>query len=660
LPEIAPTSEIPTETPTPVEPAKPETDVSGSVGGVVAFYSNRDGNSEIYLINTDGSNLLRLTNNSAEDMAPAISPDGQSIVFTSNRDGNNEIYVMNVDGSDQNRLTENGVYESHSAWSPDSEQIAFISERDGNWEIYIMNADGSNPRRLTDNPADDMRPAWSPNGEQIVFNSERDGNWEIYVVDIDGSNLQRLTNSHNGETFPVWSPDGMRIAYRYGAPRDWNGDIWVMDIDGSNPRQLTHEPSNDENPFWSPDGKRIVFQSDRYADPSTRGSSPYNFELLVMDADGGNIQRLTNDLGGDYWPSWGPAASHKSSNPTTVVFEKSTQIFESIPTWKIGLADLDNDGDLDAAFANCLTNDSQIWLNDGNGNFTDTGQQLMKFGHGVDVGDVDGDGDPDVIITSHTLAPTRVYLNDGNAIFQELVGAFASTVGHRLDLFDLDGDGDLDVVGEGRGRVSLYWNDGSGIFTKGELTFKMTTAWGDLDADGDVDLLIKENGVGYSVHLNDGTGNFFPFWTHADPEAMDIGDIALGDADNDGDLDAIITNGHHQSTSYPVMVFLNDGTGQFTDSGQRLSAVTNAGISLGDLDNDGDLDLVLNDYLEPSQIWLNDGAGQFTDSGFQFGDDQFYRHAHLGDLDGDGDLDIFLATFGLDQGPNEIWFNLGN
>jgi mycothiol synthase len=77
-----------------------------------------------------------------------------------------------------------------------------------------------------------------------------------------------------------------------------------------------------------------------------------------------------------------------------------------------------------------------------------------------------------------------------------------------------------------------------------------------------------------------------------------------------------------------------------------------------DLDGDGDLDLVLTDYMESCKIWLNDGNGLFADSGLRFGGGQFYRHAHLGDLDGDGDLDIFLATFGLNRGPNEIWFNL--
>jgi hypothetical protein len=170
-------------------------------------------------------------------------------------------------------------------------------------------------------------------------------------------------------------------------------------------------------------------------------------------------------------------------------------------------------------------------------------------------------------------------------------------------------------------------------------------------------MLIKEDGVGYTVMLNDGTGNFTQHSTYEDGKAMLMGDMALGDVDNDADLDIVVTNGHHQSTSHPAVILLNDGTGQFTDSGQRLSAVTNAGIGLGDLDGDGYLDLALTDYQEPNQIWLNDGTGHFSDSGFRFAEDQFYRHAHLGDLDQDGDLDVFLATFGINQGPNEIWFN---
>jgi len=353
-----------------------------------------------------------------------------------------------------------------------------------------------------------------------------------------------------------------------------------------------------------------------------------------------------------------PQPSPSSESPLLPSFEQSSQMFASVPTWRIGLADLDADGDLDAVFANAQTAQSQVWLNDGHGFFTDTGQRLGNFRHGIDVGDVDGDGDPDVVISTHQAnQTTRVFLNDGHAVYSELDGAFAANIGFSVELLDLDGDGDLDAAGDGLSATRIYMNDGDGFFTRSVQTLPLAAVWGDLDADGDVDALVKQEGVGYSVHMNDGQGSFSQAWQLEDNTAMRVGDMTLGDVDADGDLDAIITNGHYQTTSYPVRVFTNDGTGQFTDSGQQLSAVMNAGLALADLDGDGDLDLVMANYMEPCQVWLNNGSGLFEDSGIRFGGDEMYRHVHPGDLDGDGDVDIFLATFGMDRGPNEIWFN---
>ena len=119
----------------------------------------------------------------------------------------------------------------------------------------------------------------------------------------------------------------------------------------------------------------------------------------------------------------------------------------------------------------------------------------------------------------------------------------------------------LDAVGEAAHAAEVYLNDGTGAFGANEIGFPLTTVWGDLDGDGDVDVLVKENGVGYAVHLNDGIGNFYQHWNHPDERAMNLGDLVLGDLDNDGDLDAVVTNGHFQSTSYPAMVFINDAGG---------------------------------------------------------------------------------------------------
>jgi Tol biopolymer transport system component len=634
-------------------------DAGGSAeGGTIVLYSERDGNPEIYTMNTDGSEQTRLTFNSFEDSSPVWSPDGSQIAFISDRDDPQpgkyfpnclyQLYVINADGSGEHKLLETEFATLHPDWHPDGTMLSFDAESNFQGNIYRVNADGSDLHLLIE---DGFWADWSPDGSQIAFASRRDGLVDIYIADADGSNQRRLTDNQRSNFFPAWSPDGKKIAYMSGqAPQL---QLYIINKDGSDELQLTSKGRVNEDPDWSPDGSRIVFQSNRDS----------NFEIYTLEIDAilrGEIdlglQRLTNTNSGDFWPSWGPSHTPKSSSP--ILFEKSTQAFPSVPTWKIGLVDLDKDGDLDAVFANGQSNDSQVWLNDGNGTFTDTGQQMGKFGHGVDVGDLDGDGDPDVIISTHTdSAVTRVYLNDGSAMFQELEGAFDTNIGFSVELIDIDGDGDLDAVGEDTSATHVYWNDGAGYFTPSEITLPLTTIWGDLDSDGDADVFIKEDGVGYSVRTNDGTGNLNQHWNHADATAMLLGDIALADVDNDGDLDAIITNGHFQSTSFPALVFFNDGTGQFIDSGQQLSAVRNAGVSLGDLDGDGDLDLVLSDYMEPNQIWLNDGAGQFTDSGFRFGDDQFYRHIHLGDLDGDDDFDIFLATFGSTTGPNEIWFN---
>ena len=184
-------------------------------------------------------------------------------------------------------------------------RIAFSSKREGNHEIYVMDADGGNLQRLTNHPNDDRNPSWSPDGKSIAFSSDRDGHFnnEIYVMDADGGNQKRLTNNPDGDWNPSWSPDGKRIAFssrRDGHFENEFGiteEIYVMDANGKNQQRLTENRKNDWSPSWSPDGKRIAFASDRKGDFQ-------NFEIYVMDADGGNQRRLTENRDNDVSPSW--------------------------------------------------------------------------------------------------------------------------------------------------------------------------------------------------------------------------------------------------------------------------------------------------------------------------------------------------------------------
>jgi TolB protein len=301
--------------PTAVATALPALDGRG--GGVLAYYSERDGNAEIYLMNADGSAERRLTFNEADDYSPAWSPDAERIAFESDRNDPNpvrcfpnctyDLYVMNADGTGERQLTDTPYFsETNPDWSPDGTRIMYDADADGdgNGEIYVLNVEdalpgSAEPQRLTDGKSDDRFADWSPDGTQIVFNSQRDGNWEIYVMNADGTDPRRLTDNTVNDFFPDWSPDGTQIAF-FVMPANLAArgqDLYVMNVDGSDVRRLTETQTIvDEDPVWSPDGKRLAFQSDRDG----------NFEIYVINVDGTNEQRLTRNRSQEYWPAWRP------------------------------------------------------------------------------------------------------------------------------------------------------------------------------------------------------------------------------------------------------------------------------------------------------------------------------------------------------------------
>ena len=190
------------------------------------------------------------------------SPLWGKIVFYSKRDGNTEIYTMNSNGSNQTRLTFNNVSDSSPTWSPNGQQIAFHRERNGNWEVYVMEGDGSNQRNLTRHQAYDGFPSWSPDGNQIAFNSTRNGgenqDVNIFVMDADGSNVQQVTRLKFAAN-PRWSPDGKQILFE-GAI-DQGRQIYAIRPDGRGQWQIS-EPKPNAGMLlggWSPDGKKVLY-----------------------------------------------------------------------------------------------------------------------------------------------------------------------------------------------------------------------------------------------------------------------------------------------------------------------------------------------------------------------------------------------------------------
>lgn len=162
--------------------------------------------SDIYLINADGTDLVNLTGHlGTDDTAPAWSPDGGRIAFASGGD----LFVIDVDGTNLTRLTQDPERDDDPAWSPDAARIAFICEREGNWEICVMNADGTGLLQLTNDPASDYGPVWSPDGAKIAFTRRyttmfyySNIHTTVFFMNPDGSDVQPFIDR---ATSPTWS-----------------------------------------------------------------------------------------------------------------------------------------------------------------------------------------------------------------------------------------------------------------------------------------------------------------------------------------------------------------------------------------------------------------------------------------------------------------------
>jgi len=226
LEEITPTPVTLTPTPTSTPTAIPAVLVEK-----IAFLTDRDGDTAVYVMNPDGSGLARLTNRWAYDVAniqDTISPDGQNRVLVQDIQSVPQLIMQPLYDGYSWRITYSAFACYHPSWSPDGEYIAFVSQSGGHWE-------------------------WAdPNDEDIdIFSFMGDTiNDDIYLKPIHGVGFQRLTdNDWEFEKHPSWSPDGRQIVFCSNRETG-HSQIWVMNPDGSNPRNLSNDPYNNWDPVW--------------------------------------------------------------------------------------------------------------------------------------------------------------------------------------------------------------------------------------------------------------------------------------------------------------------------------------------------------------------------------------------------------------------------
>ena len=313
------------------------------------------------------------------------------------------------------------------------------------------------------------------------------------------------------------------------------------------------------------------------------------------------------------------------------------------------LADIDGDGDLDAYLGSGVGN-SVLVVNDGNGQFELlAGQPTLPSEGSCAFGDIDGDGDQDLIAGSF-FGPCKVFLNDGSGGFTDSGQAVGTnSVREDLLLLDLDNDSDLDLViptNTSTDPNEIWLNDGNGTFSDsgqnlGEF-FTISAAAGDLDGDGDPDLIMGNNGTN-TVWFNDGSANFTQGTSL--PLFGTTLELKLADLDGDNDLDVFVVNG--SISGQLNHVHLNNGSGVFTNLAQpNFVSDFGTALHLDDFDGDGDVDAyVARNRALTNQLWVNNGSGVFSLDDNDLGPGGAFDLG-IGDLDGDLDEDILIVCDG--------------
>lgn len=322
-----------------------------------------------------------------------------------------------------------------------------------------------------------------------------------------------------------------------------------------------------------------------------------------------------------------------SNDGNGIFYGKRALGTEVDPTYGVGVGDVDGDGALDVFVANDSGHGSGIYRNDGKGNFTFLEALGREGRRAVAVGDLDDDGDADAVLVG--LGQDHVFINEGRGLKwtrRDLGGAQPGPARTGVALGDLDRDNDLDVIvpGKGRGATTVHFNDGKGAFPEsrplgGAVEDSTAAAAADIDRDGDVDVLVANWQQPHTVYLNDGRGGFKQIGTFGTGQDR-AWSMVIADVDLDGDLDTAIGNMNVQ---------------------QWAVDVNGDGVDVRDLYGDERHDT-------PSRWYLNDGSGVFTPGPtFGTGSDNT-RPIAAGDVDRDGDIDVVI---GNDCQPNHVFFN---
>ena len=253
-------------------------------------------------------------------------PTHPKIAFNSNRDGNAEIYIMDTDGRQQVRLTQHPDADFQPVWSPTGEQILFVSNRDGVRDLYLIDSNGKNVKRVFKKIATRQQPAWSPDGKQIAYLGNKGDDWAIYLATLDGKE-KRLSWCGRSGGFPAWSPDGTEIIFAAThAIGQANSPLVTYNLQTGKEENFHPQPQlRMFQPSWAPNGTIAFSHVERLG-----GHGPVRGTLYAVNRDGNGLNVLV--------PEKEPIAEHATWAPSIDALAYHKKVGENRQIFTIDVA----------------------------------------------------------------------------------------------------------------------------------------------------------------------------------------------------------------------------------------------------------------------------------------------------------------------------------
>lgn len=273
-----------------------------SFPGRIVFQSDMDGDKEIYLLTSKG--LAQLTDNSWDDIYPRWSPDGSKVAYASNPNGNFDIFIMDADGGDPVRLTDSPQEETDLAWFPDGKRLLYSEEEKKGLIrqscLWVLDLETKRKEKLIPHfSRTNFLADPSPRASLVAFTGKKLMGWDVFLLDMENGTTRDLVEGGKS-CRPRFSPDGRAIVY-VSSQADGKGDIWVMAWDGSGQQRVTERNETyDYFPSWSPDGRQVVFCSNLKSGYADQGE----WALFIVDVATKKIQPLFDSSGRDVFPDW--------------------------------------------------------------------------------------------------------------------------------------------------------------------------------------------------------------------------------------------------------------------------------------------------------------------------------------------------------------------